>query len=148
MKNEKISLQKITDKTVRTICDLSVHENQNKFVAPNAHSIAQAHFSIYAWFRAIYADKTAIGFLMLYDDPKKPEYYLWRLMVDKKYQGLGYGAAAIKLLIQHVKSRPNATELLTSVVQEDGGPQGFYEKLGFKLTGEYEEGEALMSLKL
>jgi hypothetical protein len=31
-------------------------------------------------------------------------------------------------------------------LQEKGGPQGFYEKIGFELTGQYEEGEALMRL--
>jgi hypothetical protein len=29
-----------------------------------------------------------------------------------------------------------ATELLTSYVPEDGGPTGFYERLGFEPTGE------------
>ena len=51
-------------------------------------------------------------------------------------------------MIDHVKTRPGATELLTSVHQAEGGPQAFYEKLGFKLTGDYEEGEALMRLPL
>jgi len=69
-------------------------------------------------------------------------------MIDNHYQKMGFGFKAMQLLIEHVKTRPNATEFLTSVVQKEGGPQGFYEKLGFKLTGEYEDGEAMMSLKL
>jgi len=36
--------------------------------------------------------------------------------------------------------------MLTSVVQTKGGPQGFYESLGFKLTGEYDDGDADMRL--
>jgi len=146
-KNSVVTLSEVTEDTVRDICRLSVREEQQKFVAPNSVSIAQAYFSNFAWFRAIYADKTPVGFLMLEDQPEKPEYYLWRFMIDARYQGMDFGRRAIELLVVHVKTRPNATELLTSVHQDEGGPQGFYEKLGFKLTGEYEEGEAMLRLR-
>jgi diamine N-acetyltransferase len=143
-----VTLREITEDTVREVCDLSVQEEQRRFVAPNAVSIAQAHFSDHAWFRAIYADETIVGFLMLEDKPQKPEYYLWRFMIDARWQNMGFGRRAIGLLIDHVRTRPHAVELLTSVLQADGGPQGFYETLGFGLTGEYEEGEAMMRLSL
>lgn len=144
----KVTLQEITEDTVRAICNLSVRDEQKQFVAPNAVSIAQAYFADHAWFRAVYADETPVGFLMLSDRPDKHEYYLWRFMIDARYQGMGFGDRALKLLIAHVKTRPGATELLTSVVQAQGGPQGFYEKLGFKLTGEYDDDEAVMRLPL
>lgn len=144
----KVALKKITKDTVRTICELSVTENQKKFVAPNAISIAQAYFHDFAWFRAIYVDEDPIGFVMLSDIPELPEYYLWRFMIDAKYQRLGYGQQAIKLVIDYVKSRPKSDVLITSTVQAKGGPQKFYEKQGFKLTGDYEGGEAIMKLIL
>jgi len=143
-----VTLREVTADTLREICRLNVTKEQTKFVAPNSISIAQAYFSEHAWFRAIYADDTPVGFAMIEDQPEKPEYYLWRFMIDHRYQRMGFGFTAMKLLIEHVKTRPGAVEFLTSVVQEDGGPQGFYEKLGFKLTGECEEGEAMMSLPL
>ena len=143
-----VALREIDADTVRTVCALSVRPDQQKFVAPNAISIAQAHFSDHAWFRAVYADSTPVGFLMLEDRPERPEYYLWRFMIDARHQGRGFGRRAIALLAGHVGTRPHATELLTSVLQAEGGPQGFYESLGFELTGEYEEGEALMRLQL
>lgn len=131
---------------MRAICILSVRVDQQQFVAPNAVSIAQAHFSEHAWFRAVYAGETPVGFVMLEDQPEIPEYYLWRFMIDTRYQRMDFGRRAIELVIAHVKSRPNATELLTSVHQTEGGPQECYEKLGFRLTGEYEDGEAYMHL--
>jgi len=143
-----VSLREVTENSVREICNLDVSPEQRKFVAPNGTSIAQAYFSDKAWFRAIYADETPVGFLMLEEDPGKPEYYLWRFMIDKRYQGMRFGQRAMELFIAHVVKQPNATELLTSVVQELGGPQEFYEKIGFKLTGEYDDGEAMMSLVL
>lgn len=143
-----VSLREVTEETVRSICDLSVAESQTKFVAPNAVSIAQAYFAKYAWFRAIYADEMPVGFAMLADLPEKPEYVLWRFMIDARYQGMGFGRQAMDLLIEHVRSRPNASELLLSCVQGEGSPQAFYEKIGFRLTGEYEDGEAIMCLAL
>jgi len=144
-----ILLREISSDTVHEVCSLSVRDDQNIFVASNALSIAEAYFHpSRAWFRAIYADDTVVGFLMLDDQPKKPEYYLWRFMIDKKYQKIGYGQQALELLIGYVKTRPNATELLTSVIQAPGSPQAFYEKIGFQLTGAYQDGEAIMRLPL
>jgi diamine N-acetyltransferase len=143
-----VTLREINDDTVRAFCALSVREDQRGFVAPNAFSIAQAYFEKKAWFRGVYADEIPVGFVMLSDDWEKPEYYLWRFMIDSRYQGTDFGRKAIELLVEHVRTLPDATELLTSIVEAEGGPREFYEKLGFKLTGAYEEGEAVMRLAL
>jgi diamine N-acetyltransferase len=141
-----VSLREITASTVRTICELTVHPHQIRFVAPNALSIAEAHFSDHAWFRAIYADDTPVGFAMLELAPGTPA-YLWRFMIDGRYQSLGFGRRALDQLIAHVRTL-GATTLETSVVQSDGGPQPFYSRAGFTLTGAIEEGEAVMRLVL
>ncbi len=145
---DEITLREIDADTVRAICRLSVRPGQEQFVAPNAVSIAQAYYSPKAWFRAVYAGEEPVGFLMLEDNPGKPEYYLWRFMIDARFQRMGFGRRAMALLVSHVRTRPNASELLTSVHQASGGPQGFYETLGFELTGEYEDGEAMMRMGL
>lgn len=141
-----VSLREVTAETVREICRLKVREDQNGFVAPNAVSIAQAYFCKQAWFRAVYADETPVGFLMIYDDPEKAEYFLWRFMIDARYQGKGYGAKAISLLVDHVRSRPGATGLGVSYVPEEGGPEPFYRKLGFVRTGEMDDDEVVARL--
>lgn len=143
-----VTLREITEDTVRNICDLKVSESQTGFVAPNAISIAQAYFSKTAWFRAIYADDTPVGFLMLDKNTEKPEYFLWRLMVDERYQRTGFGYKAMELLIDYVKGLPDATELLTSCVPGEGSPEGFYNKLGFTRTGEMDGAEVVMRLSL
>ena len=146
-----VTLREITAATVNAILKLKVAPTQEQFVANNAVSIAQAHFSKHAWFRAIYADETPVGFLMLHDEPdgaEGPVYYLWRFMIDARYQKLGFGRQAIQLLFAHVRTRPNATELLLSYVPQAGGPQPFYESLGFVHTGREEHGELEMRLTL
>jgi len=54
---------------------------------PNAFSLAQALFSKKAWYRAIYAGKAAVGFLMLWDDDEEPNYFLWRFMIAEPCRG-------------------------------------------------------------
>ena len=141
-----ISLCEVTEGYVREICDLAVSPSQQAFAAPNGTSIAQAHFSDKAWFRDIYEGDNPVGFLMLEENLEEPEYYLWRFMIEARYQGNQFGCRAMELLIALVADRPNAKELLTSVVQKPGGPQEFYEMLGFRLTGDYEDGKAMMNL--
>lgn len=144
----RVTLRRITAKTVRPICNLSVSESQRKFVAPNAFSIAQAYFCKNAWFRAIYADETPVGFVMLHEVPKRGRYYLWRFMIDSKYQGRGYGHKALELVIERVKKMPKAKALTLSVVRGEGGAENLYLKFGFKFTGKIEEGEHIMKLNL
>ena len=143
-----VTLREVTADTVRAITKLEVTAEQNQFVAPNAVSIAQAYFEPKAWFRAVYADDEPVGFVMLFDDPDKPEYYLWRFMIAADEQRKGYGRRALELVIEYVRSRPNATELLTSFVPAPGGPEPFYRSFGFVDTGEIEDGEVVVRLTL
>jgi diamine N-acetyltransferase len=130
-----VSLREVTAETVRLICRLEVSEGQKHFVAPNAVSIAQAYFEPKAWFRAIYADDTPVGFLMLYDDPDEPLYFLWRYMIDARYQKLGFGKRAMDLLLEHFRTRPRANELTLSCHPGEEGPEPFYRRYGFTRTG-------------
>jgi diamine N-acetyltransferase len=145
-----VSLREVTAETVGAICKLSdtLFEPQKKMVAPNAVSIAQAHFEPKAWFRAIYADETPIGFVMLYDDPDKPNCYLWRVMIGGPYQKKGFGRKAMNLILDRARSRPNATEITLSYVPIEGNPEPFYRQMGFEPTGKIADGEVVMRRSL
>ncbi len=146
--NPVISLREITADTVRSICDLQVLPAQGAFVASNAISIAQAHFEPKAWFRAIHADQTPVGFVMLSLDPAIPEYCIWRFMIDARYQNLGYGTKALRLVVDHIRTLPRVTEVLVSYVPADGCPEPFYRKAGFIPTGQVIDGEVVLKLVL
>jgi diamine N-acetyltransferase len=145
-----VSLEEITMQTVGIICDLSdtLRPPQNEMVAPNVYSLAQAHFNEFAWFRAIYAGKAPVGFLMIVDDDRTPRYFLWRLMIGNPYQGRGYGQEAIDRLVDYVRTRPGAKELGVSCMEGPGSPEEFYRKLGFVPTGEKIGEEIVLRLKL
>lgn len=133
---------------MKPVMNLHVSEAQEQFIASNARSIAEAYFAEDAWFRAIYADDTPVGFTMMSLIPEKSEYFLWRFMIDARYQGRGYAKAAIHLLIDHVNTLPNATNFYVSYKRGEGGPEGFYLKLGFVPTGDVDDGEVLAKLRL
>ena len=149
-----ISLREITADTVRAVIKLAVREDQTRFVASNAVSLAQALFAPDAWYRAIYAGDAPVGFVMLSDDslravpPPKPEVGVWRFMIDAKHQHSGMGTAALKLVIAHVRAKGIFEKLEISYVPEPGGPEPFYRRLGFSPTGRVDDGEIVMALTL
>jgi diamine N-acetyltransferase len=143
-----IELREITRDSVRAVCALDAGDGGQQ-VAPNALSIAQAYFCAEAWFRAIHAGDELVGFLMLYDPtlteaPEDREFMLWRLMIDRRFQGLGYGRAAVEALAAHVRTRPGADALYVSHVKEAERLARFYRSLGFDYTGDEEDGELWM----
>jgi diamine N-acetyltransferase len=140
-----VTLREVTKENLWDIFKLEVAPEQSHYVAPNEMSIAQAYFDReIAWFRAIYADETPVGFLMLMDDAANQRYFIWRLMIDAQYQKLGFAKQAMELLFDYVRTRPGAIEILVSYRPGNEDPQGFYEKLGFTPTGEMEENEVIM----
>lgn len=151
MDNEtQISLRRVTADNYMDVIGLSrtMRAGQYRMVASNAFSLAEAYADHSAWPRAIYAGNRAVGFLMLQDKPDLGQYYLWRLMIGGDDQGKGYGRRAMELLIEHVRTRPRATELLTSYVPGEGGPKGFYRSLGFVSNGKVYDEELGLTLPL
>jgi diamine N-acetyltransferase len=145
---EAVTLRELTGETVRAICDLEVAPEQRGYVAPNAVSIAQAYFEPKAWFRAVYAGETPVGFVMLELDTAAKEYFLWRFMIAAEHQRRGYGRQALDLVVDHVRRLPGATKLVSSFVPGEHGPRGFYLGYGFVETGEVHGGERVIELAL
>ncbi|MEQ1805169.1 MAG: GNAT family protein [Burkholderiaceae bacterium] len=149
-----MSLREVTAHTVRAVTDLRVSALQQSYVASNAVSIAQAYFHPEAWFRAIYVDDAPVGFAMLEDPTLLIDWIghaqvgLWRFMIDERHQGRGHGRAALRLLIEHVRTRPGQTKLRTSCVPGPHSPIAFYERCGFRRTGELDDAEEVLELSL
>jgi N-acetyltransferase len=131
----------------------------SRMVAPNGMSVAQSFLSKNAWTRAVYAGDTAVGFVMLFDPTLDLEaaakegealdsLYVWRLMIDFKYQGRGYGEQVLRQVIDRARTMPGIKSVSLSYVMEDGSAKPFYEKLGFRDTGKIDEGEMEMVLNL
>ena len=103
-------------------------------------------------------DGTLVGFVMISDgipaevlaadDDILGPYYLWRLLIDARSQGRGYGAATIDAVVAYLRTRPDADTLLTSCKDGEGSPLPFYERYGFVPTGEIKWDEVVLRLDL
>jgi GNAT superfamily N-acetyltransferase len=151
-----ITLREITEDNVRDVLALRLAPGQERFVSSVADSLAEAeeHPEGNPWFRAVYADDEPVGFVMLSWDvePQPPDingpWFLWKLLIDSRHQGKGYGREVVRQVVELVRSQ-GAAELLTSHVPGEGGPAGFYATLGFVPTGELDpDGEILLRLDL
>ena len=135
-----VTLREITGENLHAVLELTVADHQLKaYPRSNAYSIAEAHYPADddpVWMRAIYAGETPVGFMMTSEAPDRGEYFLWRLMIDHRFQSSGYGGRAVRLLIERIQQTDNPTALVTSHLQEDANSGRFYEQLGFEYTGE------------
>ena len=94
-----------------------------------------------------------VGFVMISDGIPEPiddefigPYYLWRLLIDERFQGRGYGQATLDAVVRHLVTRPGADVLYTSCADGDGSPKGFYLRYGFRDTGVVKWDEEVFAL--
>jgi diamine N-acetyltransferase len=145
-----VSLREITDDTLYDISQLKVAENQTDYVAPNLYSLAQALFYPEADYRGIYSNDQLVGFLMLYDEtkrevvPEKPEVDVWRFMIDEKHQKKGIGKQVLKMIIEELKDKQCFEFVKLSYVPGNDSAVELYKAVGFKETGELDDGEVVM----
>lgn len=129
------------------IIKLKVTKEQEEFVASNTFSIAQSKVQTECIPLAIYKDKTPIGFLMYCMDSIDNEYWIYRVMIDTKYQSKGYGRQAMELLINRIKEDKEHRVIYISFEPENQWAKSMYESMGFTPDGRIVEGEIVYKLE-
>ncbi len=159
-----IRLEQINARNVWKFLELTVSEEQKSFVARNDVSIIEAYTTItangHAFPFGIYDDEKPVGFLMIgfdvddyWDDAPsiaKGNYFLWRFMIDKDYQGKGYGKEALRQALEYIKTFPCGPAKLcwTSYEPENDTARHLYHSFGFLETGETDGEELITVLSL
>lgn len=158
-RDAKITLAEITKDNVNPIVRMNPGAVGERMVATNGISIAQGTYSKNAWFRAVIANETPVGFVMLFDptldreaakaqDETLDSLYIWRFMIDFQHQGKGFGEQVMRLIIDRAKSIPAIRTVSLSYVLRDGNAKPFYERMGFRETGKVTDGEMEMVLPI
>ena len=142
-----INLRKITEEIFPAIIKMKMPEDQH-FVAPNVYSLAEAWLHPSARPFAIYNDDLLVGFVMLDWNPNKQDLGIWRLMIAIDQQGKGYGQETIKIVIEMAKKEGKFKSLSLDYTPENKIGEHIYYKLGFRPTGEIDEGEIIMKLDI
>ena len=66
----------------------------------------------------------------------RPYYYIWRFMIDKKYQGRGYGKEAFKQTLDLIKTFPDGKADYVVISYDRNNERGrkLYGSFGFEET--------------
>lgn len=147
-----LRLEEITPENLADALGIKVAPDQDRFVAPVLNSLAEAYASrATAWPRLVYDGEEAVAFIMGNFDPDNEiEAFrcgIWRLNVTAGAQGRGVGRFAVEAFRAEARRRGN-TRATVLWQQGEGGPEGFYLRLGFRPTGEVLFGETVGILDL
>jgi diamine N-acetyltransferase len=133
------------------VVELELRDSQEDLVASNLYSVAEAQFDPDARPRAVYAGKRVIGFLM-YDVQKKKgkakEASIYRFMIDRKYQGKGYGRTALSKALEEIRAIPGVNRISILYMPKNSVAKPFYASFGFVEVGRDDDGEMIAVLKL
>jgi len=152
-----IKLQPVTAGNWRALVKLKVREDQNRFVASNLYSIAEAQFGFEfegdRWnlcpFGA-YLGEEPVGFVMYSPNCNHSRFqaFIMRLMVDDKFQGRGYGREIMKQVLDVLRTDDRIINVGISYEPENEVARKLYANLGFVEPGVMLEDEVLAVLKL
>ncbi|MHC4820416.1 MAG: GNAT family N-acetyltransferase [Planctomycetota bacterium] len=143
--NETVTLREISRDNIRDVTALKVKPDQLHLVASAERSLAFAPYIEGSWCRCIYAGETPVGFVMLREVPEERRLDIWRFLIDGEHQGRGHGAEALGLVLELGRSRPAVEAMLLSHAPAEPNAGPFYEKYGFRYTGETDaDGELFM----
>jgi diamine N-acetyltransferase len=152
-----IVVREVTDENWRATLRLTVHPDQQRFVAESAPIAAIALAKAYirpgglTWVPyAISAGSTMVGVVALaYEPDTIDEYWIFHFFIDQHFQGRGYGKAALEQFIELVKRAHPQCQLLQLVVHpENHWAQRLYTGAGFRPTGTERWGEPVYQLAL
>jgi diamine N-acetyltransferase len=148
-----VSLRPLSESNRQAVEALRVSPSQARFVSGVAESLREAaeHPDARALYWVVYAEGTPVGFVMIAGEVGSSDYiphYLWKLLIDERYQRRGFGTATLDLIVEYFRRQPGVEVLTTRAAQGDGSPIAFYERYGFEQTGEVSDDEVLLRLKL
>ena len=146
-----IQLREITNQNIWQVCSLTVFDEQKDFVAENVQSLAEAYATRneghQAMPLAVYRDEEPVGFVMIgkgtvgnenESELIRNNYSLWRLMIDKRFQGQGLGWQTLDAAVSLIRSFPfgKAEKVWLSYEPENTRAKEIYRKYGFVENGE------------
>jgi diamine N-acetyltransferase len=136
-----VTLQAITQDNWMECINLNVSEEQQQrhSVAPNVTSLAQAYGEPWWLPLGIYAGNTMVGFVMYGRRPGTAINYILRLMVDARYQGRGYGKAALAAVIDRIRQQDSG-EIQLDYDHNDPIAVRLYTGAGFCTIEQNEDG--------
>lgn len=111
--------------------ELIIDESQEGFVADNKQSLVEAAYEDGLYTLGIYLEETMIGFVLYDYDETIPGWSMSRFMIDKQFQGKGYGKQAAIAFLEYFKTKHIADKIYISVSLENTVAHKMYSSIGF-----------------
>lgn len=146
---ETLTLEPLTTALADRVRLLEASPEQRTFVASNADSLEEWRQDPDLRPFAIRAGESVVGFAMYEecaDEDGRIEFNIFRLMIDRRHQGRGYGRRAMEVLIDRLVADPRPHRITTCFVPENAAARRMYASLGFVESGFDEDGEIIAEL--
>ena len=134
----QVSLHEISANNRAECLELRVAESQSGWVAPNSESLQEAAANSDLVPLAIYdvmargfekPDLPMVGFTMY--ELSAGVGFIRRLMIDQRFQGKGYGRAAMREVMRRLKLHPEVELIATRHRRDNEAAAKLYRSLGF-----------------
>ena len=130
-----VVLRPLTEENRPALEALRVATAQRAFVSSVTDSLAEAerYADANPLVFGLYDRETPVGFVMIADEVDDPDYiahFLWKILIDERFQRRGFGTAALDLVAAYFRSKGVPT-MWTSAGEGEGSPIPFYERYGF-----------------
>lgn len=135
-----ITFREITSDNYSQVLNLKITPEQEaaKFVSPVVRSLADAWFyrdEGIAYPKAVYEDEDLVGFIMYELDTEEQQVFIWRFLIDQRYQGKGYGRQTIETVLAMAKEQAKITKVVADYVDGNEPMKKILLDLGFEETG-------------
>ncbi len=132
MSDNAVRIEEVNAENWYDCCLLEISKEQRNYIEPNAVSIAQSKFETTLKPYAIYFEDKVVGFLMFNAAKEELDgYWIYRIMIDKHFQGKGIGKAATKLMMLEIAKLPEADKVVVGYHPENKDAHHLYASLGF-----------------
>lgn len=142
-----LHFEAVNSKNRKEVEDLTVFSEQSGFIESVSECLQEAD-GLELWRPVgIYDGDTLIGFAMYgyFPEPVPGQLWLDRLLIDKQYQGKGFGKQAVLALLDRLHVEYSADTIYLSVYKNNPRAIHLYEQVGFRFNGEYDtKGESVM----
>lgn len=132
-----IRLELVNNENFDEVLQVQLAPQDQRRVASVEYSLAQAwlyreegNFIPYA----VKSGQTVVGFVLLFIQ-EDMSYYVWRLLIDKKYQNRGYGKEVIRHILSLAKEDSSCQKVSVNYVIGNHKMRYILEKLGFQSVG-------------
>ena len=133
-----IRLELINKDNFDQVLDLEVAPKDQRRVASVEYSLAQAWLyrdseDLFPY--AVKSGQLTVGFLLLSYQPMENSYYIWRLLIDQKYQNQSFGKEVIRQVLQRAKDDQQCHKVTVNYVIGNHKMLYILEKFGFQPVG-------------